>query len=125
VPHEPFPLPLHAILWSYPATYHAGIITDNAADRMAVLIDEHGLDTLFDPIVISAEVGKMKDEAGLFENALRRSGHRPEECVFIDNQEKNLAVPAALGFKTCFFDTKQNDIQGLKSQLAQWGVRVS
>jgi putative hydrolase of the HAD superfamily len=105
------------------ANYRLGIITDNAADRMAFLIGKHGLDTLFNPIVISAAVGKRKDNAELFEYALRLIGHEAGACVFIDNQERNLIVPAALGFKTCFFDTQQNDIQKLKAQLAQWDIQ--
>jgi len=91
---------------------------------MGLLIDQYGLDTLFDPIVISAAVGKLKDEAELFEKALALSNLKPEECVFIDNQQKNLLVPAALGLKTCFFDTRQNDIPRLRSQLAEWGIQI-
>lgn len=34
-------------------------------------------------------------------------------------------IPAKLGFKTYFFDPKQNDTLKLKSQLAEWGVQVS
>ena len=42
------------------ARYHVGMITDNASDRMACLVAEHRLDALFDPIVVSAHVGKLK-----------------------------------------------------------------
>jgi putative hydrolase of the HAD superfamily len=88
---------------------------------MKPLIDKHGLDLLFDPIVISAEVGALKTDALIFERAL--GGYEPEGCVFIDNQERNLTVPAKLGFKTYLFDPKQNDIPKLKSQLIEWGVK--
>jgi putative hydrolase of the HAD superfamily len=103
--------------------YRLGIITANATDRMRTLIDKHGLGLLFDPIVISAEVGALKTDALIFERAL--GIYRPEECVFIDNQERNLTVPTELGFKTYLFDPQQNDISELKSQLAEWGVQVS
>jgi putative hydrolase of the HAD superfamily len=102
--------------------YQLGIITANATERMAVVVDEHGLDSLFDPIVISAEVGALKTNTLIFENALERS--KPEECVFIDNQEKNLAVPAMLGFKTFLFDPRENDIPKLRSQLVKWGIEL-
>jgi FMN phosphatase YigB (HAD superfamily) len=104
--------------------YRVGIITDNAKDRMAFLIGEHGLAELFAPIVVSAHVGKLKDDIELFEVALQLSGHGPEESIFIDNQERNLVVPARLGFKTYLFDPTHNDIPRLRSQLAQWGIRV-
>ncbi|MCP4610084.1 MAG: HAD hydrolase-like protein [Planctomycetes bacterium] len=102
--------------------YRLGIITANAVERMAPLVDKYELASLFDPIVISAEVGALKIDALIFENAL--GGQRPEECVFIDNQEKNLVAPATLGFKTYLFDPKQNDIPRLRSQLVEWGIEI-
>lgn len=102
--------------------YQLGIITANATERMTPLVEKHGLDLLFDPIVISAEVRALKTDALIFEQAL--GSHKPEECVFIDNQERNLTVPAGLGIKTYLFDPKQNDIPKLKSQLVEWGFQV-
>jgi putative hydrolase of the HAD superfamily len=102
--------------------YQLGIITANAAERMTPLVEKHGLDLLFDPIVISAEVRALKTDALIFERAL--GGHKPEECVFIDNQKRNLTVPAGLGIKTYLFGPKQNGIPKLKSQLVEWGVQV-
>jgi len=104
--------------------YRLGILTDNAADRMEFLIQKHGLGTLFDPIVISAKVGVLKNDAELFEHVLKSCGHEPEECIFIDNQERNLVVPARLGFKTYLFSPRQNDISGLKRRLAEWSVTI-
>ena len=104
------------------ARYQLGIITANATDRMTSLVDEYRLDLLFAPIVISAEVGALKSDALIFERAL--GGYEPEECVFIDNQERNLTVPTELGFKTYLFDPKQNNIPKLESQLAEWSVEV-
>lgn len=99
-----------------------GIITDNAADRMGFLIAKHRLDRLFDPIVISGEARMRKDSAALFEYVLKKVDFRPEECAFIDNQERNLVAPAGLGFRTLFFDPAQNDAQWLRGRLTEWGV---
>ena len=104
--------------------YGVGIITDNAADRMAHLVAEHHLDILFEPIVVSAHVGRLKDDPALFEHALRLTGHRADECVFIDNQARNLVVPARLGFKTYLYDSQQRDTPRLRNQLAEWGIEV-
>ena len=107
------------------ARHRLGMITDNAADRMAALIAQHSLDTLFDPIVISANVGSQKDSPEIFEYALRLVGSKPSECVFIDNQARNLTVPASLGFKTHLFDPKADDIEAFRRRLSEWGARVS
>lgn len=102
--------------------YRLGIITENALDRMTFLIRKHVLDALFDPIVISARVGKLKDDPGLFEHAVRLVGQKPGDCAFVDNQEKNLTAAEAIGLKTCLFDPKQNDVQRLRSRLSMWGA---
>ena len=104
------------------ARYQLGIITANATERVTPLVDKHRLNLLFDPIVISAEVGVLKTDALIFESAL--GNRKPEECVIIDNQDRNLTVPARLGFKTSLFDPKQNDIPKLKNQLVEWGVQI-
>jgi putative hydrolase of the HAD superfamily len=101
-------------------TCQVGIITANATDRMSTLVSEHELDRIFDPIVVSAEIGCLKTGAVIFERAL--GDRSPNTCVFIDNQAKNLAVPADLGFRTYLFDPEGNDITALKKQLAEWGV---
>ena len=111
-----------ALAFELAQKYQLGIITANAVDRMTPLVDRHRLDTLFDPIVISAAVGSLKSDALIFERAL--GSLKPAECVFIDNQEKNLDVPDMLGFKTYLFDPKQNDIPELRNRLAKWGVKV-
>lgn len=102
--------------------YRLGIVTANAIERLAALIYKYGLDKLFDPIVISAEIGGLKTKALIFESAL--GGESPNECVFIDNQENNLSVPAKLGFKTYLFDPKENDISELIGQLVKWGIKL-
>jgi putative hydrolase of the HAD superfamily len=103
-------------------SHRVGIITANAVERMTTFIEAHKLDLLFDPIVVSAEIGALKTDPLIFAKAL--GDRRPEACVFIDNQAKNLAVPAELGLKTYLFDPKQNDVPALRKQLGEWGVRV-
>jgi FMN phosphatase YigB (HAD superfamily) len=104
-------------------TCQVGIITANATDRMSALVDRYQLHKTFDPIVVSAEVGSLKTDAAIFERALR--GRRPNTCVFIDNQDRNLTVAADLGFKTYLFDPERNDVAALRDQLADWGVEVN
>ena len=44
--------------------------------------------------------------------------------MFIDNQPKNLVVPARLGLKTYLYDGQQRNTPRLRSQLAEWGIEV-
>jgi len=92
-----------------------GMITDNKVDRIETILKEKGLDELFDVVVISAQVHCGKTEKKVFEEALKRSGLKPKECVFIDNTAKNLEVPAGMGFRTVYFDDEKRDLTELKS----------
>ena len=102
--------------------YAVGIVTDNKKDRIDALKRLHDLPRLFDPIVVSAEVGHGKDSPEIFLGALRLLRARPEECVFIDNSKDNLAAPAAIGIKTIYFDDEKRDFEALLAELRAHGV---
>jgi len=104
--------------------YAVGIITDNNLDRMEHLRRFQHLDSLFDPIVVSAEVGGSKRDKDIFMRALSRAGSAPGECVFIDNSESNLVPARALGMHALFHDDTQNDVAALAHRLEQLGVRM-
>lgn len=101
-----------------------GIITDNKKDRIDHLKEYQGLVSVFDPIVVSAEVGSDKESTEIFLHALRCAGVGPKEAVFIDNNRVNLAAPNALGIKTIFHDDEKNDIEDLLRSLDALGVRA-
>ncbi|WP_298212952.1 HAD-IA family hydrolase [Acidovorax sp.] len=94
-----------------------GIITDNKADRMRRLRTVQKLDALFDPIVVSADVGKSKSSPALFEHALSRIGLLAKQSVFIDNNSDNVAVAASTGMNAVYFDDALNDVSGLADRL--------
>ena len=93
--------------------YLIGMITDNKVDRIETILKEKGLEELFDVVVISAQVHSGKTEEKVFEEALKRSNLKPQECVFIDNTAQNLEVPAKMGFRTVYFDDEKRDLAEL------------
>jgi HAD superfamily hydrolase (TIGR01509 family) len=52
----------------------------------------------FDGFVASSELRIMKPEPAIYLEAARLTGSVPEECVFIDDMEENVAAAAAVGF---------------------------
>jgi len=104
------------------ASYFVGIITDNKKDRIDHLKQTQGLEALFSPIVVSAEIGTSKESAEIFLHALNCTAVNPEESVFIDNNRDNFIAPNALGFKTVFHDDETNDIAALVRTLNTLGV---
>ncbi|MFM0210263.1 HAD hydrolase-like protein [Paraburkholderia sediminicola] len=99
--------------------YAIGIITDNKKDRIDCLRKSQDLDALFSPIIVSAEFGSGKDNAAVFECALRCLDLRPEESLFVDNNLDNLIAPKALGMSVIFHDDENNDVGKLAAQLTE------
>ena len=97
--------------------YSVGIITDNKIERIAHLKSSVNLASLFDPIVVSAEVGSGKEGPRIFEVALDYLGISPAEAIFIDNTRDNLVAPSALGINTIYFDEGSNDVKALSATL--------
>ncbi|HKB80737.1 MAG TPA: HAD family phosphatase [Thermoanaerobaculia bacterium] len=73
---------------------------------------------LFDEIVVSGEVGLLKPDPEIFELTLCRIGRRAEECVFVDDIEKNVIAAAALGFRAIHFRSPEQ----LEDELIGHGV---
>ena len=100
-------------------SYILGVITDNKRDRMDCIDRLHRLSSLFHPIVVSAAVGSTKTDRGIFDHALALAHVAPCECIFIDNDPRNLAVPREMGIDVLHFDDEANDIPGLIGELRE------
>ncbi|MGW3229167.1 HAD-IA family hydrolase [Kitasatospora sp. NPDC001095] len=57
--------------------------------------DLHGT---FDAVVLSADYGVRKPDPAVFRIVVDTLGVRPEECLFVDDSEENLAAALKLGF---------------------------
>lgn len=106
------------------AEYKIGMVTDNKKDRMDAIITYHDWNTLLDAVAVSAEVGSGKDESFIFNNVLSQLNLCAQECVFIDNQKKNLIVPKALGMAVIYFDHDERDHGELVKALNELRVRI-
>ena len=98
--------------------YRIGMITDNPSDRMAHITQQHGLNSLFEPIVVSANLGSSKHTPEIFHRALDLTCSQPSQTIFIDNTETNLAVARQLGIHVIHHDDATNDVARLRSTLA-------
>ena len=72
-------------------------------------------------IVVSYEVGVMKPDPLIFREALRRSGSRAEDCVFIDDKVKYVNVANELGMHGIVYDPK-NDLNANKLKQDLMGL---
>ena len=77
-------------------SYKLGIISDTwpSIERQLCTI---GVRDYFSTTTYSCELGKFKPDEALYEDAMRKSGCKPEETVFIDDSVRNLEGAAKLG----------------------------
>ena len=101
--------------------YKLGLISNNAeewVERIKELVD---VDSLFDAAFFSNEVKTAKPDKEIFELCLQRLGALlPEECVFIDDSDRNVAAARKMGFIAIKFENAEL----LKKELAKYGVEA-
>lgn len=69
---------------------------------------------LFDGLVFSGPIGLNKPNRDIFEHLLNKFSLKAEECVFIDDSEKNILGAKAVGINTIHFT---GDTQKLREYL--------
>lgn len=70
----------------------------------------------FDKCIFSAVCGCVKPDAKIFDILCKECGIKPEESIFIDDSEKNLAGARAFGLNTYLFD---GDVEKLEKALIE------
>jgi putative hydrolase of the HAD superfamily len=72
----------------------------------------------FEPIIFSHQVGLAKPDLSIYELMLQKLGLRGDECIFIDDIDKNLPPAGQLGMKTILSSkTPEDVISGLQKAL--------
>ena len=102
--------------------YKTGIIS-NALSRTRALIEgPWAMGTLFDTIVLSAEVGVMKPDPRIYLLALQQLAVQPERAVFIDDFEHNIAGAQAIGMNGIHFRSPAQLVADLGALLDRAGA---
>lgn len=71
-----------------------------------------GLESLVEHAYFSHEIGLKKPNRDIFDYVVEHSHIKPEESIFIDDNEANIKAANALGFNTIFL--KDNNMENLK-----------
>lgn len=92
-------------------------LLSNAGEEEVAIIYRDKIDSLFDVIAVSYEVGSVKPEKEIFQSCTRRLGVEPQECLFIDDSIANIKTAQNLGMQTIFYPNFGNLPQELKLLL--------
>jgi epoxide hydrolase-like predicted phosphatase len=89
-------------------SYKTGIISNGMNGTRAMIEGPWEMGALFNAIVLSAEAGVMKPDPRIYMLALQRLEVQPEQAVFIDDFQHNIAGARAIGMHGIHF---QNPVQ--------------
>lgn len=83
--------------------YKTGILSNANHEFLDSVVDEANLKEVFDSIVISSRVGKVKPQPEIYHYILKSLDVKPHEAVFIDDIESYCTAAKDLGLKTVIY----------------------
>jgi epoxide hydrolase-like predicted phosphatase len=92
--------------------YKIGIISNVMAEYIHLILAKDDLE-LFDDVVLSYKAGVAKPDMEIYKLSLSNLGVKPQEAVFVDDQQRYVEAAEALGMQGVYF---QNFGQ-MKSEL--------
>jgi putative hydrolase of the HAD superfamily len=103
--------------------YRTAILSNADLSLEERMRDGMNIHHLFDTIVCSAVEGMAKPDPRIYQLAAERLGLPIEDCVFIDDLERNVAAARETGMAGVHFRVHHDD--DLSAQLAALGVTAS
>jgi len=83
--------------------FKLGLLSDHAKEWIEFCEKKYNYHKLFNEVVYSFEIGRLKPAQEPFEEILKRLRTKPQECIFIDDNKINLSTANNLGIKTIHF----------------------
>ena len=93
---------------------HKLVLLSNACDFLVpYLIKRYEIEDLFDELYISYEIGHYKPNEDAFLYALEKSGYKPEDSYFIDDNKENVTIASSLGINGLLYINDENTIDNI------------
>ena len=106
---------IRAVAKAREAGFKTGLLSNSWGNRDSYEF-EH-FDTLFDAVVISGEVGLRKPDPEIYALAARDLGVAPEQCVFVDDIDRNIRGAVAAGMVGVHHSETETTLQELEALL--------
>ncbi|MDD5192506.1 MAG: HAD family hydrolase [Candidatus Nanoarchaeia archaeon] len=87
------------ILMDLSKNYKLGIISNLPHDSLISELKKESMLNMFDPIVISCQVGYRKPHPAIYQEAMRRANARSEKCIFASHDEQEIIGADRVGMK--------------------------
>jgi epoxide hydrolase-like predicted phosphatase len=110
--YAPF-LPLWERLPELRKRYRLGIINNGTFLTYPLMDARFGLSRSFDLFISSAQEGVCKPDARIYRRACERLGLVPDQCLFMDDAEKNIIGARQIGMQTIHWPERVSGLQTL------------
>jgi putative hydrolase of the HAD superfamily len=87
--------------------YDLAVLSNDVSRWSAYLRRKYRLESLFKEVVISGDYGYRKPDVRLYRVLLDRLKAPPADCIFVDDNLRNLKVGAELGMTTIHFERRE------------------
>lgn len=109
-----------ALLSVLKSNYKVGLLSNAGGPGLRRILQEKGIEGIFDEIIISGEVGYIKPEREIFEIALQKLDVQAGEAIFIDDNPQNIDGADQLGIHTILFTSARQ----LTADLTELGISI-
>lgn len=89
--------PLVSFIRELKEKYKIAVCSNTQRELFRRILAENNLESLFDVIISSAEIGKLKPDPAIFEHTLNELGITPQEAIFVDDREENVSAAHHIG----------------------------
>ena len=83
--------------------YTIVILSNESKEKMKYQVNKFNLNTIFDKVYCSGNLGLAKPEKRIFEYLMKDQKVRPQDVIFIDNKEYNIEAAKSLGINSILF----------------------
>lgn len=108
------------ILMTLKKKYKLGLVSNTTIYEIN-FVDKYDIRKLFDAIVCSHDIGKLKPSKEIFEETAKILSVKLDECLFIDDSKENINKAKDYEMKTIRFE----NIEQLKKELISLNISVS
>ena len=112
-------LGMNELIESLKHNYKIGLLSNTGPWDYDYLQTVAPIINTFDSITTSFEVGVMKPDKKIFEDALSKSPLKPEECLYIDDIIEYVNAAKKIGMKAIQFMT----LEKFKIDLKSFGIK--
>ena len=98
--------------------YELHALTNWSVEKFPIARERYEFLSWFESILVSGEVGLIKPDPRIFQLLLEGIGRPANDCIYIDDNARNVAAAKALGFEAIHFQAPDQ----LRQDLARRGT---